>query len=70
MTNNPFQFDQYSRLAIRLNIFSFLVINLKKNLKLEKSSPLVCRAHRHKSNDVATSTTHCNLINIPALLFI
>ena len=37
-------FDQYSRLAIRLNIFRLSAINSKTNSKFEKSLPLVCRA--------------------------
>ena len=35
--------DQYSRLAIRFDIFQFSANNSKTNMKFEKSFPLVCR---------------------------
>ena len=53
LSYNTLQFDQYSRLAISLNILWFSAINSKKNLK--KSFILVCRAHWDESNDVITS---------------
>ena len=45
-------FDQYSRLAIRFNIFQFSSIYSKTNMKFEKSFPLVCRARWDESIDV------------------
>ena len=41
---NTVKFDQYSRLAIRLNIFRFSANNSKTNQKYVKSFQLVCRA--------------------------
>ena len=49
---NTLQFGQYSRLAIRLNIFWFSAINSKTNLKYEKSFSIVCRACQDESIDV------------------
>ena len=50
-------FDQYSYLAIRLNIFLFSAINSKTNLKFEKSFPLVYRACQDESNDIGIRKT-------------
>ena len=45
-------FDQYSRLAIRLNIFRLSANDSKTNLKFVKSFLLVRRARRDKSIDI------------------
>ena len=47
---NALHFDQYSRLAILLNIFPFPAIDSKTNKK--KKIPLVCRIRRDESIDV------------------
>ena len=53
------KFEQYSRLAICLNIFWFLVNNSKTISKFEKKIfPLVCRACQDLSIDIAI--THCS----------
>ena len=49
---NTLQFDQYSRLAIRLDNFRFSAINSKTNLKFEKKFPLVCRDSRNDPIDI------------------
>ena len=58
---------KYSRLAIRLYIFRSKFRN--KFFEIwKKNFPLVCRACRDKFID--SYITHCNLINIHALLFV
>ena len=64
---NTMHYDQYSRLAICLNIFQFSVINSKTILKFGKSFSLVSRTCRDESIDIIT---HCTLINIHASLFV
>ena len=65
MYNRILCIDQYSPLAIRLNIFRFSANNLKTNFKYEKSFAFVCRACQDESIDI---TTRCTLINIHASL--
>ena len=48
---NTLHFDQYSRLAIRLNIFRYSAIKSETILKFEKN-PLVCWARYDKFIDV------------------
>ena len=49
---NILHFDQYSRLAIRLNIFLFSANNSKTKSKFGISFPLACRSCWDKSIDV------------------
>ena len=57
-------FDQYSRLAIHFNIFWFSVINLKTNLKFQKSFPLVYRTQdesidvKHQRFNIKTKSSY------------
>ena len=49
---NTLHLDQYSCLAIRLNIILFSAIYSETNLKFEKSFPSFCRARWDESIDV------------------
>ena len=49
---NTLQFDQYSRITVRLNIYCFSAKISKTNSKFEKSFTLVCRTSQDKSIDI------------------